>query len=228
MPTTRSLLLPTSRRTTAAPRIAPMAFGQLAEGNVDELARSADLQSLRYDDVSVSRLDLRNAAVERVHFDGLAAPESDLRGARLSEVELNRANLPVVRAAQSHWRDVLVKGRLGSIEAYESNWHGVHFVGCKLTFLNLRGAELVDVAFTDCIIEELDLLNAALRRVAFTNTTVRDLNVQDSQLQDVDLRGAVLSSIDSVIHLRGATVSSAQLDLLAPVMADSFGLKVQD
>ena len=52
------------------------------------------------------------------------------------------------------------------MEAYESELRSVHFVGCKLSFVNLRGAELLDVAFTDCVIEELDLGQSKVRRVA--------------------------------------------------------------
>ncbi|GAA4754792.1 hypothetical protein GCM10023350_45280 [Nocardioides endophyticus] len=50
-----------------------------------------------------------------------------------------------------------VTGRLGSVEAHEAQWRSVHFVGCKLSFVDLRGAELIDVAFTDCITHELGL-----------------------------------------------------------------------
>ena len=108
----------------------------------------------------------------------MTADEADLKGARLTEVVLDQVGFPVVRAVRSQWRDVHVSGRLGSVEAYESQWRSVHFVGCKLSYVNLRGAELLDVLFTDCIIEELDLVGAAATRVALVGTRVANLDVQ--------------------------------------------------
>ena len=142
-------------------------------------------------------------------------------------MELDRVLLPVVHATRSQWRDVTVSGRLGSVEAYDGQWRSVHLVGCKISYLNLRGAELVDVAFTDCTIEELDLVNARVRRVALTGTRVEHLNVQHSQLHDLDLRGAQLSAIDGIMDLRGAVIGPEQLTLLAPLLADALGLTVE-
>jgi uncharacterized protein YjbI with pentapeptide repeats len=212
---------------TKAPRIDAWRFVPLAEGDTAELTADADLGSVRYADLTLPRLDLADALVESAQFAGLTADETDLTGARLSEVELERILLPVVHATRSQWRDVHVTGRLGSIEAYDAQWRSVHFVGCKLSYLNLRGAELVDVAFTDCTIEELDLVNGRLRRVAFPGTRVEHLNVQHSELRDVDLRGAQLSAIDGIMDLRGAVISPEQLTLLAPVLADALGLTVE-
>jgi uncharacterized protein YjbI with pentapeptide repeats len=216
-----------ARGSSRAPQIDGLRFGPLAEGAVAELTADADLESVRYADLTLPRLDLPDALVESTQFVGVTAEEADLTGARLSEVELERVLLPVVHATRSQWRDVKVSGRLGSIEAYDAQWRSVHFVGCKLSYLNLRGAELVDVAFTDCTIEELDLANARLRRVAFPGTRVEHLNVQHSELRDVDLRGAQLSAIDGIMDLRGAVISPEQLTLLAPVLADALGLTVE-
>lgn len=212
---------------TRAPQIESLRFGPLAEGDVAELTADADLDSVRYADLTLTRLVLTDALVESAQLVGVTAEETDLTGARLSEVELERVLLPVVHATRSQWRDVKISGRLGSIEAYDAQWRSVHFVGCKLSYVNLRGAELVDVAFTDCTIEELDLVNARLRRVALPGTRVEHLNVQHSELRDVDLRGAQLSAIDGIMDLRGAVVSPEQLTLLAPLLADALGMTVE-
>jgi uncharacterized protein YjbI with pentapeptide repeats len=220
--------VPSAPASVKPPQIGPLSFGDLVAGTSADLVRSADLESARYDDVVLSHLDLSGAVLDHVQVVGLSADEVDLKGARLSEVELDQVNLTVVRAARSQWRDVRVTGRVGSFEAYEAQWRSVHFVGCKLSFVNLRGAELLDVAFTDCIIEELDLLSAVVRRVRLQDTRVGHLSVRDSQLQDFDLRGARLESIDGVLNLRGTTISPDQLQVLAPVMAESLGLSIED
>jgi uncharacterized protein YjbI with pentapeptide repeats len=211
-----------------SPQISPLRLGALTDGDPADLTKNADLESVRYTDVSTSGLVLSGAKLDGVHFAGLVADETDLNGARLSEVHLDQANLPVVRAPRSQWRDVQVTGRLGSLEAYEAQWRSVHFVGCKLSFVNLRGAELVDVAFTDCAVDELDLGGASVNRVLVSSTRVNHLNVRQAKLRDVDLRGATLEVIEGLTDLRGATVSSLQLTLLAPLLADELGLNVED
>jgi uncharacterized protein YjbI with pentapeptide repeats len=215
-------------RACQAPQIDPLRLNGLAPGDPAELTRNADVESVLYKDLILPALVLAGAKLDGVHFAGLVADETDLKGARLSEVHLDQANLPVVRAARSQWRDVQVTGRLGSVEAYEAQWRSVHFVGCKLSFVNLRGAELIDVAFTDCIIDELDLGGAAANRVRLSQTRVSHLNVRQAKLRDVDLRGATLEVIEGLTDLRGATISSLQLTLLAPLFADELGLNVED
>lgn len=219
--------MPSARTTTKAPQIDELRFGRLIDGDMSQLTDDADLEGVRYAALTLPHITLCDALVASCQFSGIAADETDLNGARLSEVELERVNLPVVRAARSQWRDVKVSGRLGSLEAYEAQWRSVHFVGCKLSFVNLRGAELTDVAFSDCILEELDMINAVAHRVRFDNTRITKLNVQHSELHDFDLRAATLQSIDGVMSLRGATITADQLTLMAPLMADQIGLKVE-
>jgi uncharacterized protein YjbI with pentapeptide repeats len=208
------------------PRIDPLRLDDLADGDPDDLSPRADLEATAYADLALPALALRDARLDAVRLSQVAADEADLRGVRLSEVDLDQVSLPVVRAARGDWRDVRVSGRLGSVEAYETQWRGVRFVGCKLSYLNLRGAELLDVGFTDCVIDELDLMGATATRIAFTGCRVTHLSVQDATLTDVDLRGADLEVVDGLAGLRGATVSDDQLTRLAPLLAAHLGIMV--
>jgi uncharacterized protein YjbI with pentapeptide repeats len=212
---------------TSAPQLDELRLTGLADGDPADLTSDADLESVCFTDVVRPSLSLQHGRVMSCRFSGLAAEEADLRNARLAEVDLDQVSLPVVRAARGQWRDVRVSGRLGSVEAYEANWRSVHFVGCKLSFVNLRGAELIDVGFTDCVIEELDLLDATLRRVRLADTRVANLNVRGGDFQDFDLRGASFDSVDDVMSLRGATLTPEQLALMAPLLAAGLGLRVE-
>ena len=213
---------------TAAPQIDRLQLGRLTDGDPADLRGNAHLEALRFTAVAVPGLSLAGAELVAVQVAGLSADELDLKGARLSEVELDRVDVPVVRAARSRWRDVTVAGRIGSLEAYEAELRSVHFVGCKLSFVNLRGAELLDVAFTDCVIEELELGQSKVRRVALAGTRGANLDVQHAELQDFDLRGAQFESIAGLRHLRGTTISSHQLVLVAPLLAAELGIKIED
>lgn len=219
----------TKHARTKNPMIDSPRLSGLAQGNPDsDLARNADLESVRYDGLTLAHLDLSGARLDEVQLNRVTADEVGLKGARLSDVALDQVGFTVARAARSQWRDVSVSGRLGSFEAYEAHWRSVQFVGCKLSFVNLRGAELHDVQFTDCIIEELDLMGTVANRVRFVNSQVASLNVQSAKLRDFDLRGAALGSIDGLVDLRGATLSPLQLSAMAPLFAGHFGLRIED
>ena len=78
------------------------------------------------------------------------------------------------------------------------------------------------------MIDELDLGGAAANRIAFSNTTIASLEVQGSRFKDVDLRGASFDRVSGPESLGGAIVDSGQLALLAPLLAESMGLRVVD
>ncbi|GAA1791213.1 pentapeptide repeat-containing protein [Nocardioides hankookensis] len=219
--------MPPRRTTTQQPQIDRLTLGALTEGDPAELRARADLEAVGYADLALPALDLAGGVVNEARFAGVSADETTLQGSRFVDVELEQVNLPVVWAARCEWRDVRVTGRLGSFEAYEAQWRSVHFVGCKISYLNLRGAELIDVAFTDCVVEELDLSGAVARRVALRGSRVGALSVQQARLEDVDLRGCELQELSGLLDLRGATISPDQLPVLAPLMAQGLGLRVE-
>lgn len=217
-----------ARRTTGQPCLGCPDLGPLPGGDPADLIAGADVSGHCYADLTLARLDLGGALVTSAQFAGLSAEDTDLTGTRLSEVELDRVDLPLVRAARGHWSAVTVTGRLGALEAYDAHWRSVRFVGCKLGFVNLRRAKLAEVEFTDCAIEELDLVDAQLRRVRFADSRIGHLDVQHADLRDVDLRGANLTTISGVTELRGTTMSTDQVTFLAPILAAGLGIHVED
>lgn len=82
------------------------------------------------------------------------------------------------------------------------------------------------MVFTDCVIDELDLGGAKCRRLQLSNTSVGPLDVRRASLTGVDLRGADLKTIIGLGDLSGATVTSEQVQLLAPLLAAHIGLLV--
>jgi uncharacterized protein YjbI with pentapeptide repeats len=220
--------VPPARPATARPQVPALHLGDLDEGRVDGLRANADLEGVSFGDLTLPELTMPGAVANVVRFTGLSAQECDLTGSRLIEVDLDRVHLPVLKAARAQWRDVRLNGRIGGLEAYEAQWRSVHFVGCKLDYVNLRGAELLDVAFTDCVVGELDLLDARVRRLAVDGTRVTHLNVRGARLTDVDLRRGQLDGLDGLMDLGGATVSRHQLSLLAPLLAEQVGIRVED
>jgi uncharacterized protein YjbI with pentapeptide repeats len=221
--------MPPKKPMTEPPVLDPVVLADLTPGDRYDLEDEADLEGFGFVDLELDALSLNHARLSGSRLEGVRADEAELRAATLTEVVLERLDVPVLRGVRSRWRDVEVRGaRIGSAELYESTWDGVHLVGCKLGFVNLRGTVLHDVAFTDCTIDELDLVQADATRVSFTDTRVRRLDVQSSTLAHVDLRGADLHDLAGVGSLRGVTISPPQLAQLADLLARDLGITVAD
>jgi uncharacterized protein YjbI with pentapeptide repeats len=205
-----------------------MQLSDLQDGDDLDL-RESTVEGRSFADVDLSDTDLGGSTLSECDLDGVRAAELRMGGARILETRIRRLDAPVLRGARSTWRDVVVDGgRIGSAELYDSGVTAVRISGCKLGFVNLRGATLTDVVFEDCRIDELDLGGARLRRVAFPGSSIGTLALQRAELADTDLRGTDLREIIGVEGLRGATIDSAQLTLLAPLLARTAGLLVED
>ncbi|MDW4572098.1 pentapeptide repeat-containing protein [Microbacterium sp. M3] len=204
-------------------------LGDLDPGD-DGMLDAGRLDGVAYADIAREAWELgTGATIEACRFDRLGLETWTLRGARLVESVFANANVPVVSGARSTWRDVDVRdSRFGSVELYDAAWRGIRFTRCRLGYVNLRAAELLDVAFIDCTIDEIDLMDASARRVAFDATRIATLNATGARLADVDLRGAELGSAVGIDGLRGATISALQLQLMAPALAELAGLVVED
>jgi uncharacterized protein YjbI with pentapeptide repeats len=222
----------TERPGTAAPRLAPLEFGELAslEASVFLDADGDDVEQAVCRDLRVDELrwDTRRR-IDASLVSGLSGRSWRARGLTLTDTRLERIDLLSIAAPEAGWRDVEVRAsRIGSLELYDANLRRVSFVGCKLGFMNLRGADLADVAFTDCVLEDLDLMRTTASRVALTGCRIERLEVSHASLSDVDLRGAELADISGLEGLRGVTVSIDQLLDLAPVLAGRLGIRVEE
>lgn len=187
----------------------PIEAGQIEPG---ELVEDVELSAGDSDVVDLSGCRILSA---RLRLTG--AEEAVLRAARLSEVDIAAPDVPVLRAPYGQWRDVVVTGgRLGTAEAFDSEWTRVVFRGVRLRYLNLRSARVSDLVLEDCVIDELDLGGAELTRVALPGTRVGRLEADGVRLEAVDLRGARLETVVGARSLAGAVVGTAQLMELDP------------
>lgn len=166
--------------------------------------------------------------IEGSRVERLRLQRWDLPGVSLIECAVSDLDVTVLSGPASVWRDVEVAvGRWGSAELYDVQWRSVHLSGMRISYLNLRGADLMDVRLTDCVIDELDLAGARARRMAFPGCRVDRLALDRATLTDVDLRGLEPSAIDGIDGLRGATITHDQLLRWSPVLAGHLGLLVE-
>lgn len=210
------------------PRRRPFRPAALADGDLALLEPTTDLESLRYAGLRLEKLDIGiGSVVNGCEFDDVAADELSLDNSRAVETRFHQLGVPSLRMARTILRDVeFDASRLGAVEAYDLDAQTVHFIGCRISYLNLRGSKLLDFTFTDCVIEDIDLAQVNARRFAFPNTRIQALTLHNTTVADFDLRGAELESVRGWASLRGATVTADQLAHLAPQMAVEMGLRV--
>jgi uncharacterized protein YjbI with pentapeptide repeats len=94
--------------------------------------------------------------------------------------------------------------------------------------VNFRGAELTEVVFDNCLLRDVDFAGATLTRTSFGNSRLTAVTLAQTTLDQVDLRGADLGLLTDAPSLRGAIVTSAQLTAMAPLLAETLGIVVDD
>ncbi|GAA3773919.1 pentapeptide repeat-containing protein [Microbacterium kribbense] len=215
------------RRTATGPVIEPLTLAGLDDGDAGALVAQGMYDATRYADADISGSDLSGASFTECELAAITAHETQLRAARFVQTRIQRLNAPVFTAARAVFRESeLSHSRMGSIELYDAEIQSTAITGCKLGFANLRAARLQDVQFTDCTIDELDLSRAELTRVAFRDCTVDTLRLDGARLRHVDLRGLDLHIIAGLEGMAGATISSTQATLMAPLLAEHLRITV--
>ena len=190
-----------------------------------------------------SQFDIEDALVTGDYTEVRAA------GGRFSHSKLDRVNLMSSRLRSLTLTDVVAE----TIEASGADWTGarlrrVHFAGGRLSGLQLLDAELDDVVFQGCqmrlatfhsstlrnvrfegcVLDEAFLGHGRMQAVRFDDCSLVRADFTGARLARVDLRGSALDPAGEVGGLRGATIDVVQLMDLAPLLARSAGLKLED
>lgn len=192
------------------------------------LERRADLVGARIEglegEVDAAHSQLSECAVAEASVSRL-----DLTGAVLGDVEISQLRATEVVARESRWRGVRVTGgRIGTFDLSVAEVANVELRGLRIDYLSLRGATVSDLLIADCTIGALDLPLATLSRVRFDDSRADEVANDGARAEHVDLRGLEVLSFTRPDALRGATLSSRQVELLAPALALALGIDVQD
>jgi uncharacterized protein YjbI with pentapeptide repeats len=185
-------------------------------------------------DAQVLTGDLSGQSGEGSRFLECTFQRCDLSQVRLGRTRFGDTGWYAVHGAsvdlsESTWLDCAVQGaRLGAVQLYGAELRRVRFEGCKIEYLNLRGATLVDCQLVDCQLVEPDFAEATFTRVSFDGSRLVAPDFARARLSEVDLSGAKLTGPRGVTGLRGATISSAQLLDLAPDFAAELGVVVAE
>ncbi|WP_162149405.1 pentapeptide repeat-containing protein [Arthrobacter sp. Br18] len=218
-----------AKKKTKAPRFDRVAPTNLTAGDADGLRSGDHREGELYERAGLDDQDLTGITFLECSLAAASMNNTELRGARFLECSFTELFAPVFRASRSTWRDVVLDGtRWGSAELYDGVFEFVRINGGKLDFVNFRSSKLSDVVISHCMIGELDLTGVTGSRIAFVNCRIGTLTLSDSRLSDVDLRTSDFRTINGMEGLRGVTIDEYQLSLIAPYLADSLGITVEN
>lgn len=208
----------------AAPRVSPP---DLPDDLQDaEPRRSADLLAVRLE-LSGSA-DLAHSALEQCMIVA-DADAIDLVGATLIDIDVRE-----VRAASLSLREAGIRrlritgGRIGTLDFSGARIDELELRGVRIDYLNLGGAKAADVLIAESTIRTVDMPQAELTRMRFDDCRSEEVDARGLRAADVDLRGLDAAAFTDANSLRGTTLTTFQLQQLAPLLAAGIGITVRD
>lgn len=189
-------------------------------------ARSADLLSAHLD--LTGTVDLAYATLEQCTVKA-DADAVDLTGATILDVEMPGARIASLRMRDAGVRRLRITGgRIGTLDLSEARVSELELRDVRIDYLNLGAAKVTDLEISGCAIRTIDMPQAELTRVRFTATTSDEVDPRGMRAKDVDLRGLDALAFLDAESLRGATLTSFQVQQLAPVIAAGLGIQIKD
>jgi uncharacterized protein YjbI with pentapeptide repeats len=188
-----------------------------------------DYDTVHFDRADLDDPDASGARFLECAFTGVSVQGGRFRRSRFIDSWIEGARMVLSDFAETQWTDVtFLNGTMAGVQAFGSRLNRVVFAGCKLDSVNFRDAELTGVTFSDCLLHEADFGGAVLARTTFTASRLNGVNFSRARLDQVDLRGSELGLIAGSDPLRGAIISTGQLTAIAPMLAESLGIVVDD
>jgi len=205
-----------------------------APAELESFSAAALEADFDHDLVHVVDLDLSGQRADGGAFERCRLARVDLGESRLRRIAMRDVDLETVYASNGDWTGARLRGvtvrdcRLTGLDLGGAELRDVIFENCQLGWASFRFADADEVVFRDCTLNEADFQGAKIRRSRFTGCRLLDVDFTSVELADVDLRGSALRPARGHLHLRGATIDTAQLVELAPELAHELGILVDD
>lgn len=187
-----------------------------------------------FDTVLFEQAEYDEPRAPDVRFLECALRQVSITGGRLTRARLHTVwsrdmRLTATNLAESNWQDVTVlSSSLAGVQVHGAVLRDVVFSGCKLDSVNFRFAKLTGVIFDHCVLRDVDFLGAELTRCAFPGSQLTRVDLSKVTMDQTDMRAAELGLVIDTDSLRGAIISSGQLALVAPVLAEALGIVIDD
>ena len=168
---------------------------------------------------AITECALVEASVDRLDISGATLVDVDMADLRATTVAGRGARLRRVRIAG---------GRIGTLDLADAELDEVELRGIRIDYLSFGGGRVADLLVSACTIGTLDMPLARLSRVAFLDSRADEVDTRGLRAEHLDLRGLDAASYLDLASLRGATLSSPQVEQLALALAAALGIRVED
>lgn len=119
-------------------------------------------------------------------------------------------------------------GRIGTLDLSGTRIDELEIRDVRVDYLTMGGAKDSDILIADCTIRTLDLPQAEITRMAFTGCRSDEVDPRGLRAKDVDLRGLDAAAFVDANSLRGTTLTTYQIQQLAPTIAAGLGIQLLD
>jgi uncharacterized protein YjbI with pentapeptide repeats len=187
-----------------------------------------------YDTVLFERGEFDEPHMPNAQFLECAFRQVSITNGRMARASVRHTWMRDVRLtgttlAEGAWLDVTVIGSsLAGVQLFGTELGRVVFSGCKLDSVNFRASRLTGVVFRNCVLRDVDFAGAKLTQCSFPGSALTGVDLSKVTMDRTDLRDAELGLIIDTGSLRGAIISSGQLAIVAPVLAATLGIVIDD
>ncbi|MGO2747447.1 pentapeptide repeat-containing protein [Microbacterium sp.] len=191
-----------------------------------EPSRGADLLQASLD--LAGAISLAHSSLEQCRLTA-DADSIDLTGATLLDVDatdLRVASMTLRNAGIRRLR--ITGGRIGTLDLSGTRIDELGIRDVRIDYLTFGGAKGSDILIADSTIGTLDLPQAELTRVRFDNCRSGEVDPRGLRAKDVDLRGLDADAFIDANSLRGTTLTTFQVQQLAPVIAAGLGIQIRE
>ena len=212
-----------SPESPSAPRVSTPDLPELL--TPAEPARRADLLASRL--ALTGDADLAHATLEQcvvtadagtIDMTGADVMDVDVTGIRAASLKLRDAGIRRVR---------ITGGRIGTLDLSTTRIAELELRDLHIDYLNLGAAKATDILVAGCTIRARDMPQAQLTRVRFDDCRSDEVDPRGLRAKDVDLRGLDALAFIDTNSLRGVTLTTFQVQQLAPVLAAGVGIDVR-
>ncbi len=173
------------------------------------------------------QVDLAHATLEQCVITA-DAETVDLTGATLLDIDAADMRVASLSMRNAGIRRLRIRGgRIGTLDLSTSHIDELELRDVRIDYLNLGAVKGTDLLFSSCSIRTLDMPQAQLARVLFEDCRSDEVDPRGLRAKDTDLRGLDAASYVDASGLRGVTLTSHQVQLLAPALAAGVGIRIQ-
>ncbi|MGM7665517.1 pentapeptide repeat-containing protein [Microbacterium sp. A93] len=189
-------------------------------------SRGADFLQAALDlggDVNLAHATLEQCTVtadaDSIDLTGATILDVDAKDLRVASMTLRNAGIRRLR---------ITGGRIGTLDLSGTRIDELEIRDVRIDYLTLGGAKGSDILFADSTIRTLDMPQAQLTRMRFDRCHTQEVDPRGLRAKDVDLRGLDADTFVDANSLRGTTLTTHQIQQLAPVIAAGLGIQIKD